>query len=241
MNLFCKLSFILLLICGPFFGSVAQLTVFNVSSSDITDFRKVSVQQQFEVDDQIESSTTFTYGLGRNWEIGMNLINLNFSLKDRQFEFNDTSTAIPFSPLLLVNAQKVFELSDQLSFGIGGVGGRTLVSHHHGSFAYFGYANLAYSAGLDGQYQFAAGPYIGNHRYLGDGPSYGVQAAFDAGIWYKKLHLLGDWISGSHQKGKLSLGFGIFLAERFPVSFGWQRSNDDGAQAGVIQFTFLPK
>jgi hypothetical protein len=48
----------------------AQLTVFNVSSSDITDARKISVQQQFEADDEIESSTTMTYGLGGKWEAG---------------------------------------------------------------------------------------------------------------------------------------------------------------------------
>ena len=230
--------FILILLSRT--DSVAQLTVFNVSSSEITDARKISAQQQFEIQEEIESSTTLTYGLGRNWEVGINLINLDYSIKDRDFEVNDTSTAIPFAPLLLGNAQKVFELNNTFSVGIGAVAGTNLTSHHR-SFVYYGYTNILASLGSQDQYQLAAGPYISNHKYLSDGPFCGVQAPFDAGIFHKKLHLLGDWISGSHKKGKLSLGFEVFLTRRLPLAFGWQRSNGDGSQAGVVQLTFLPK
>jgi hypothetical protein len=220
--------------------AIAQLTVFNVSSSEITDARKISAQQQFEIQDEIESSTTLTYGLGKNWEVGANLINLDYAIKDRGFEINDTTTAMPYAPLLLGNAQKVFELTHTFSVGIGAVAGTNLMGHHR-SFVYYGYTNVLASLGSQEQYQLAAGPYISNHKYLSDGPVCGVQAAFDAGIFHKKFHLLGDWISGSHKKGKLTLGFEVFLARRLPLSFGWQRSNGDGSQAGVVQLTFLPK
>lgn len=225
----------------PLINASAQLTVFNVSSSDITDARKLSAQQQFEIQDEIESSTTLTYGLGKKWEVGINLINLDYSVKNKQIEVNDTSITNPFAPLILINAQKVFELNSTFSVGIGTVAGTNLIRIHSNSFVYYGYSNLLISAGDQDRYQFAAGPYISNHKYLGDGPVYGLQAAMDTGFWYKKIHLLADWISGSHPKGKFSVGFEVFLSERLPLAFGWQRSNVDGSQAAVLQLTFLPK
>ncbi|MCE7064938.1 hypothetical protein [Dyadobacter sp. CY326] len=222
------------------FTASAQLTVFNVSSSEISESRKISVQQQFEIEDVIESSTTLTYGLGRNWEAGINVINLDFNPNNRHIEVNDTSMTKPFAPLVLANSQKVFELNKTFSIGIGAVAGTNLTAHHQ-RFVYYGYSNLVASVGSEEQYQFAAGPYISNHRYLGEGPVYGAQIAVDAGIWNEKFHLLGDWISGNHQKGKLSLGFEVFLSRRLPLSVGWQRSNADGSQAAVVQLTLLAK
>ncbi|TDE15555.1 hypothetical protein [Dyadobacter psychrotolerans] len=239
-----KLS--LLIACGfilfiPTHKVLGQLTVFNVSSSDITDVRKISIQQQFEIQDQIESSTTLTYGLGKKWEVGLNLINLDYSAKNKHFEINDSTIASPFAPLLLANAQKVFELNQIWSVGLGAVAGTNLSHFHPDKFVYYGYTNLVASLGDHDRYKFAAGPYISNHRYLSDGAVYGFQGAVDAGLFYKKLHFLADWISGTHKKGKLSLGIEAFLLERLPLSFGWQRSNSDGAKAAVVQLTFLPK
>jgi hypothetical protein len=233
--------FFLIISLGTMSSAFAQLTVFNVSSSDITDGRKISVQQQFEIADAIESSTTLTYGLGRGWEIGANLVNVDYDYKTRHFETNDTSTSMPFAPLVLVNAQKVFDLNDVLSAGIGAVAGTNVAGHHASRFVYYGYANLAAGFGEEKRYQIAAGPYISNHRYLSDGPIYGFQTGMDLGIWNKRLHILADWISGSHSKGRLTAGIGIFLAERLPLSLGWQRANSDGSQGAVIQLTFLPK
>lgn len=228
----------LFLLC-PVYKAVAQLTVFNVSSSSITEKSKISVQQQFEIQDEVESSTTLTYGLGKKWEVGANLLNLDYSMKERSFEMNDSTTAKPYAPLLLINTQKVFQLNDLFSIGLGTVAGTNL-SHVHRKFVYYTYTNLLASLGDQEQYQFAAGPYISNHRYLSDGPVYGFQGAMDAAIWYKKLHFLADWISGTHAKGRLSLGLEVFLTEHLPLSFGWQRSNADGSQGAVIQLTYVP-
>jgi len=219
----------------------AQLTVFNVSSSDITDQGKISAQQQFEIQDIIESSTALTYGLGRNWEIGLNLVNLDYSVKNRSFEFNDTTTTNPYAPLLLASAQKVFKLNDVFAVGLGGIAGTNITHAHPGHFVYYTYTNLQATLGHEQQYEIAAGPYVSSHSYLGDGPVYGIQAAMDAGIWHNHVHLMADWISGNHPKGKLTMGFEIFLNKRLPLAFGWQRSNADGAQGAVVQLTFLPK
>lgn len=238
---FCYKYHILLLLLSLSVNCFAQLTFFNVSSSDITDMRRISVQQQLEIQDQIESSTTLTYGLGKGWEVGLNLINLDYGIKSKQLETNDTTTVIPYAPVLMANVQKAFQINNTFSLGVGTVAGHNLSHLHSNKFVYYSYANATATIGDQDQYQIVAGTYYGNHRYLSDGPNFGFQTGFDAGLWYKKVHLLGDWISGFHQKGRLTVGLEIFLSERLPLSLGWQRANQDGSQGAVIQLTFLPR
>lgn len=218
----------------------AQLTVFNVPSSEVTDRGRISFQQQFEISGQIESSTTATYGLGKGWEAGLNLFNLDYSTETRHFEFNDATDSIPYAPLLTANAQKVFDLNSGFAIGLGAIGGVNLSGHHHTRPVYYGYSNLLFETGARQQYKFTAGPYLSNHRYLSRGPVAGFQGGMDAGIWYEKLHVLLDWISGSHAKGRLSAGISIYLTRHIPLSLGWQRSNRDGSQAAIVQLTVLP-
>lgn len=218
----------------------AQLTVFNVPSSEVTDRGKISFQQQFEISEQIESSTTATYGFGKGWEAGLNLFNLDYSTASKHFEFNDKTDSIPFAPLLTANVQKVFDLPNGFGIGLGAIAGANLSGHHRTRPVYYGYSNILFETGDRQQYKFASGMYVANHRYLSRGPVAGFQAGVDAGIWYEKLHLLVDWVSGSHQKGRLSAGISIYITDKLPLSLGWQRSNGDGSQAGIIQLTVLP-
>jgi hypothetical protein len=241
MDLLSRLAFIFVVYIACTGLANAQLTVFNVPSSEITDKGRISLQQQFEVDRQLESSTTATYGLGKGWEIGLNLLNLDYDLSSHHFEFNDQTDSIPYAPLLTLNAQKVFELVNGFSIGAGAIAGANLSGHHRSRLVYYSYSNLLFETGAFQQYKFAAGAYVGNHHYLSDGPVVGFQGGMDAGIWHEKLHLLLDWISGSHQKGRLSAGVSVYLTSRLPLSLGWQRSNSDGSHAAVIQLTVLPK
>lgn len=227
-----------ILLCGN--AAKAQLTVFNVPSSEVTDRSKISFQQQFEISDEVESSTTATYGLGKGWEVGLNLFNLDYSTSSRHFEFNDETDSIPFAPLLTANAQKVFDLKNGFAIGLGAIAGANLSGHHRTRPVYYGYSNLLFETGDQQQYKFATGAYVSNHRYLSRGPVAGFQAGVDLGVWYEKLHLLVDWISGSHQKGRLSAGVSVYITKKMPLSLGWQRSNHDGTQAGIVQLTILP-
>lgn len=215
----------------------AQLTIFNVSSSEITDKHKASVQQQLEFQDVINSTTTVTYGLGKFWEAGFNVVNVDYDRSLHHFTRNDTSKTDPYAPLLLVNTQKLFNLNDFLGIGIGGLAGSNISGKKH--FVYYSYANLAASL-YDAHYKLAAGGYLGNNGYLGEGPIDGVQLGLDAGIWYEKVHLLADWLSGSHPKGQLSAGVGIYFLKHLPVSVAWQRANADGSTGWVLQLTYVP-
>jgi hypothetical protein len=64
---------------------------------------------------------------------------------------------------------------------------------------------------------------------------------FDAGIWYQKVHLLGDWATGTHEYGQLVVGLEVYLHEHLPLALAWRRSNQDGNQRLVVQLTYTPK
>ncbi|MFD1140097.1 hypothetical protein ACFQ4C_03220 [Larkinella insperata] len=234
-----RLSLIGSLILGLATTTQAQQTIFNVPSSDITKEGKVLAQEQLEIQDMIRSTTTVSYGLSKDWEVGLNLYNLDFTRQNTRFFRNDTTTSMPYAPLLLVNAQKAFQLSEIFKIGIGGQGGLNLSSGRSQA-VYYAYANLAASL-VQEHYKLALGGYNGNARFLGDGPHSGIQAGVDAGLWYHKVHLLADWLSGSHQLGQLSVGVEVFLGEHLPLAVGWQRSNQDGSQGFVLQLTYTPQ
>lgn len=220
--------------------SLAQQTYFNVPSSDIVDKHEFAVQQQFNISESIRSSTTFNYGLGREWEIGFNLYNLDYMPGDRRIVANDSTTEKAFSPLLMLNAQKAFDITKNLELAIGAQGGMNVLTDHRPQLVGYLYGHVA-AASDDEHYNFSAGSYMANARYLGDGPKIGFQTGFDAGIFYQKLHLLGDWISGSHDFGQLVLGVEVYLGKHLPLAIGWQRTNKDGNQALVFQLTYNPE
>lgn len=219
---------------------LAQQTYFNVPSSDIVDKHEVSVQQQINISESIRSSTTVNYGLGREWEIGLNLYNLDYQPNEHRIAANDSTTEKAFSPLLMLNAQKAFDITETLELAIGAQGGMNVLTERRPQLVGYAYGHIAGSF-YDEHYNVSMGGYMANARYLGDGPKAGFQAGFDAGIFYQKLHLLGDWISGPHDFGQLVLGVEVYLGKHFPLAIGWQRTNKTGAQAVVLQLTYNPE
>ena len=232
----------ILLISGFSFNQAAfcQQTYFNVPSSDVVDKHQIAVQQQINISESIRSSTTINYGLGREWEVGVNLYNLDYQLGKHRIVTNDSTTEKSFSPLLMLNAQKAFDITDNIGLAIGVQSGLNALTDRRPQWVGYGYGNVA-ATSTDEHYTFSAGGYVANARYLGDGPNAGFQTGFDAGIFYQKLHLLGDWISGPHDFGQLVLGVEVYLGQHLPLAVGWQRTNKTGAQALVIQLTYTPK
>jgi hypothetical protein len=218
----------------------AQQTYFNVPSSDIVNKHKVSVQQQVSFGESFRSGTTVNYGLGREWEIGFNLYNLDYLPSERRFTLNDSTVQEAYGPLLLLNSQKAFDITKNIEVSIGGQGGMNLTPRSTNRLVGYVYAHVAGSV-YDEHYNWSTGVYIANSRYAGEGRRSGYQAGFDAGIFYQKVHLLGDWISGQHSLGQLILGVEVFLGKHLPLSVGWQRANKDGSQALVLQLTYNPE
>lgn len=220
--------------------ATAQQTYFNVPSSDIVEKHEFAAQQQVNIAESVRSTTTFVYGLGREWEIGLNLYNLDYRPSQRRFMRNDSTSEQPYSPLLLLNAQKAFDITDNLEVAIGAQTGMNLTRVHQPEWVGYLYGHVAGSL-HDEHYNWSFGGYTANPRYLGEGQRAGFQAGFDAGIFYQKFHLLGDWISGTHDVGQLALGVEVYLGRHFPLAVGWQRANRDGSQAFVVQLTYNPE
>lgn len=236
---FLRLTSFLLLITGP--AAVAQESYFNVPESDVAEKKEVIVQQQFSVQGFYRSITTFDYGIAKDWELGANLINLDYEPKSRRFMRNDSSTESAHSPLLMLNTQKIVELPHEFHIGVGGQAGLNLSPNgSRRQFVHYVYANLNKSFAND-RHKVTVGVYNGNVRYLGDGPTVGFQAGFETALLYEKLHLIGDWISGSHDVGQLVLGLEVFLGKKLPLAIGWLRQNQDGSSGLVVQLMYRGK
>ncbi|SOD96990.1 hypothetical protein [Spirosoma fluviale] len=237
-----KKLFLLSGLLGSSLAGLAQQTIFSVPSSDIVPKHKIMAQQQVDINgEQMRFSTTVDYGLGRDWEVGVNLYNVDYQRQERTWLRNDTTIQVPYAPLLLINAQRTFNLTDALHIGLGGQTGLNLFpTGQRSSWEGWGYANLG--AGLhDDHYQVVVGGYAGNRRYLAEGSTVGGHMGFDAGVWYQKVHFLGDWATGTHEYGQLVLGVEVYLQEHLPLALGWRRSNQDGNQGVVVQLTYTPR
>ncbi|ARK10474.1 hypothetical protein A6C57_09115 [Fibrella sp. ES10-3-2-2] len=232
-----------LVICGFWLLSItamAQESYFNVPESDVAKTHKLNVQQQFVIQSYYRSLTTIDYGLGKDWEIGANLLNLDYYPTQKHILRNDSTSDQAYSPLLTLNAQKIFKLPHEFHIGIGGQAGYNLTPDKaQRRFVGYAYVNLNKTFYKD-HYKLTTGAYTGHVRYLGNGRQIGFQTGFEAGIFYQKLHVLGDWISGQNDVGQLVVGISIFLSKNMPLSIGWQRANQDGASAIVVQLTFEP-
>lgn len=232
-----------LLLGGLFLNTTAvwaQRSYFNIPESDVAETHKFTLQQQFTIQDYYRSVTTVNYGLGKDWEIGANLLNLDYYPDQKRILRNDSTSEQAYSPLLTVNAQKIFKLPKQFHIGLGGLAGYNLTPDKtQRRFVGYGYINLNKSFYKE-HYKLTAGAYTGHVRYLGNGTLVGFQTGFEAGILYNKLHVLGDWISGKHDVGQLSLGLEVFFSKDLPLAIGWQRSNQDGTSALILQLTYSP-
>lgn len=218
----------------------SQQTYFNVPSSDVIEKHKIVFQQQMNISESVRSSTTLNYGLGHKWEIGLNMYNLDYQYRERRIIANDSIAEKAFSPLLMLNAQKAFAVTKYVDVSIGAQTGLNILTNQPPQWVGYAYGNVA-AASTDDRYTVSAGGYLANARYLGAGPIGGFQTGFDVSIFYQKLHLLGDWLSGSHDSGQLVLGIEVYLGKYVPLAVGWQRMNKTGAQAVVLQVTYTPK
>lgn len=235
-----KLSFLFLFLSAAL-GAQAQQTIFNVPSSDMTPRHKILAQEQVSLDaDKWQATTTIDYGLGHNWEIGANLYNVEYMRQEHTWLRNDTTVQTAYAPLLLINAQKTFDLNESLHIGLGTQTGVNIAPTRKTSWVGLGYVNLGADF-RDEHYKAVIGAYAGNQRYLAKGPMAGIHMGIDAGILYQKVHILADWATGTHEYGQLIAGVEFYLQKHLPLAIGWRRANDDGQQAVVLQLTYTPK
>lgn len=219
----------------------SQQNFINVPSSEITPKNKLFFQQQLNINELIQSNTTLDYGLGRNFEVGINILGLNYSSKMASFLQNDSLDRDPYNPLVLINGLKKIELYPNTSVSLGGQLGLNffdkLISPQK---AFLTYLNLSFDDKFIPNSRFVLGGYYNSLHYGGEGSRLSFWLAAEVPL-NNKVHLMSESIIGSNALSYTSLGVIYFLTKKMPITFGIQLPNvQANAAALVIEFTIIP-
>ena len=221
-------------------GAMAQQSLFNVPSSEITPAGKLFFQQQINFSSIVQLNTTLDYGLKHNWEIGINLLGIDYSPSLHDFLKNDVLDGDPFSPLAIINVQKGFTLNDRWKLGVGMQNGFNVAQSQSSRFSHFYFANAVWTSKNE-HVRLNGGTYFGNEQYLGAGNNIGLMLGAETALIPHKLHLMADWIQGTHDLGVGVVGAVLYPWHHFPISLGWQLPNDSNNQrAFVVEITYVP-
>ena len=197
--------------------AVAQQNLFNVPVPAVAAENKVFFQEQVNISQNGGSNTTLDYGLGNNFEVGMNIL--------------DVPLYPAFTPLMpgdaaangvLMNMQKVFEPNEFWEIGIGTQQG---VSATTGSkrteYLGFGWFVIEYDT-RNKRGRYLAGTYLGNLPYTGAGNSIGWMLGCEYPLIPEKLHLMADWLGGNNKISVAVIGAVVELPDRWQLSLGAQ-------------------
>lgn len=228
------------------FTSIGQQNFFNVPSSEITEKRHLFFQQQFNITlDGITGNSTFDYGLGKNWEIGFNVLDVAV---DKYQKVIYQSATTPYVPLLMLNTQKKIILNHHSGIAIGTQVGMSLTPDIKTcGYAYTNYAFHSDKLGLKG----VLGLYSSTDGYAGKDSRFiipqsnffkpiGVQAGIEKMIWKNKCMLQIDYISGGHSIGVSVFGLAYKFIPHWILSAGYQIPNPkaEASQAVIVEFTY---
>ena len=214
----------------------AQQTLFNVPSAETTARGDLFFQQQFNFNRSIQSNTTLSYGLGHDFELGLNVFSLGVLPQGG-------ADADPSPPLFLVNAQKGFDLGETFRFGLG----TELGSVADDLRSEVRLANFSYLTGVaklpDERGRLYAGAYFANGTYRGRrGDPFGFMVGYDIPVVPDRFHLVGDYISGRSGISVAVLGGMVQVSERWNLSLGAQIPSPHSGNfyGGVFELTYIP-
>ena len=156
-------------------SAISQQSLFNAPSSDITTRYKLFVQEQLNFNNQHISNLTLDYGLGKGFEICMNVFQTNFSIKHGHYA----------SSVICINVQKEFILTKRIKTATGIQLGRNDAAIKNGMWIF---QNFVYQPRIDGL-KLYAGAYYASKYYDGTNLTPGVMCGFDYEI-SKKLHTM---------------------------------------------------
>lgn len=210
-----------------------QQNYFNVPSSQITKVKKVFVQEQLNVAGYgLQSNLTFCYGLPKNFEVGFNVLNLDFKEANKRMVFakNNDIFQGPVSPEVFFNVQKGFQINKYLEIGSGlQLGVPYLFQNNFDTYAY---TNLDYVSETTGL-KMTGGLYYANNNYLGSDSLTGSTLVRNSGIQFgiekfilpKKISVMADHMTGTHALGQSVIGIACYLPHHFILSLGAQIAN----------------
>ncbi|WMW78263.1 hypothetical protein RF683_02125 [Flavobacterium sp. 20NA77.7] len=223
----------------------AQQNYFNVPSSDITEKNKIFIQHQINIaSDVIQNNTTFDLGLGNNYEIGLNVIGLNFEKQKITYSFF-TSNIAPYSPFLMVNAQKKIALNEKFSLAAGIQQGISISStKKNGGYYYLNsvFKNEAIGLKITSGIYYATDSFVGEGKRLYSKNGLGIHSGIEKSIIHKKVVFQSDFISGQHSLGELVIGGAYYLKKDLILSGGYQLPtfNSLSNKSLVFELTYNP-
>jgi len=195
----------------------AQQNLFNVPVPAVAAEDKIFFQEQLNVGTVGSSNTTLDYGLGNNFEIGLNVFNVSL--------YPAVVPPLPGDAArngVLINMQKVFEPNESWDIGVGtqqGVSATT--SSQKTEYMGFGWTVVEYDT-LKNHGRYLAGAYIGNPMYTGKGNGVGWMLGCEYPLVPDKVHVMADWIGGTNQISVAVFGAVVELPRHWQLSAGAQ-------------------
>ena len=225
----------LLFFVGP---ARAQQNLFNIPAGDLTPKNKFFFQQQVNIlgRQDIESKSHLVYGLGRGWEVGINVINVKMDFRRRAefFNVNDCDLSRPMKPLLQATGQKFFVFNDKFSTSIGTQFGVNPVRLSGESrLTHFTYNTWMYEPWQ--HVKFVAGPYVSDRGTVGYGNQVGMLLGFEAPL-AKKWILMADIITGTNANAVSVIGFNYLATKRVQLCLGAMLPNPGSRNSQGIVF-----
>jgi hypothetical protein len=208
-----------------------QQSLFNVPSVETTQQNKIFFQEQINLISQGVANTTLDYGLGNGWEMGLSFFGVDF------YSLNHTWA----NPVLLLNVQKGFYITEQWKVGIGTQSGLSVPLHENTTqFASFNYWNNALD--LQGWGKYYLGVYYANSAFTGGGTNVNLLAGVEFPIT-EDVHFMADFINGNNTISAAVIGAVWYATPHWQISLGTQlvtpTQSASRLEGAVMEFTFV--
>lgn len=218
----------------------AQQNFINVPSSEITEQKKFFFQQQLNLNEILQTNTTLDYGLNHGFEIGINILGLNFS-EQKRLLVNDTNDTDPYNPLALVNLNKAFSINQHLKLTTGFQGGFNFIDQRQTKFASLLYCNAKISSLIIDNDNYVLGVYYNSKYYGGNGNRFGLWLGTEMPITQRK-HFMFESIIGYNALSYTSIGMVYYAKPQIPLTFAVQIPNTSSNSYSIVfELTIIPK
>ena len=219
---------------------IAQQNFINVPSSEVTIKNKYFFQQQINFNDLIQSNTTLDYGLGKGYEIGLNILGINFDQNRKIIFQNNTSDIEPYSPLILLNGLKQINVSNHFSMSFGSQLGLNFIDNKRNSGAALCYLNFHISDLVITNSILVMGSYFNSIHYGGNGNRFGAWGGIEIPIT-SYFHINAESILGDNSISYTSLGIIVYPIKWMPLTIGFQIPNTNkNSYSFVFELTIIP-
>lgn len=218
----------------------AQQNLFNIPSGETTPAKKIFFQQQinFNRPYQFSAKSHFVYGLGKQWEAGINFVNNYFNFRNRpQFVVStpfNSNKPYPYYPLLLLTVQKRWEAGDYLFLNLGTQAGTNLYRTVQGKrLTHFSYGLLGFADKKTHKWKFITGTYLTDWRFVGGGNNFGFLVGTEIKLHKNWLFMM-DHISGNNKNSVSVAGLTYNVNSQFQICAGWQIPNPNSPEKEAL-------